>query len=340
MRTFVAGATGVIGRRLVERLADRGHEVIGLVRDDDGAALVEARGGTSRRGDVLDPDSLAPAMAGADAVVAAQTALPVKDKPTDEDWARNDRVRVEGTRNLLEAAGESVERFLFPSVVWVARRPDGSAFDEDADRHPDRATQSAADTEDLLRDGASERGFDVTILRLGFLYAPDAGHTHQMGEQLLSGDLPVVGGGPLGRRDAELSLLHADDAAAAFVEAIETDAAGLYHVVDERPVTVAHFFSAFASELGAPEPRRIPGWLARFFVGREQANMLTKPFPTDADRFRRDVEWEPTYPTYREGLAQVVETWEDDGTIRKTASGYEWVGRRAPRQRSDATPAP
>ena len=339
MRIFVAGSTGVLGRRLVERLSDRGHEVIGLVRDDDGAALVEARGGAARYGDVLEPDTLAPAMRGADAVIAAQTALPVKDKPTDEDWDRNDRVRVEGTRNLM-AAADGVERFLFPSVVWVARQPDGSQFDERAERHPDRATRSAADVEDVLRDAASERGFDVTILRLGFLYAPDAGHTRQMGEQLLSGDLPVVGGGPLGRRDAELSLLHADDAARAFVDSMDANATGLYHVVDDRPTTVADFFSAFAAELGAPKPRRIPGWIARFFVGREQANLLTKPFPTDADRFRREVGWEPTYPTYREGLARIVDAWENNGTIRETASGYEWIGRRATRRKNAAKHAP
>ncbi|WP_435156870.1 NAD-dependent epimerase/dehydratase family protein [Haladaptatus sp. DFWS20] len=338
MRVFIAGATGVIGRRLVERLTDRGHEVIGVVRDDDGAALVETRGGTARYGDVLDPDTLIPAMAGADAVVATQTALPVKDKPTDDDWALNDRVRVEGTRNLV-AAADGVERFLFPSIVWVARQPDGSVFDERADRYPDRATQSAADVEDIVQDAASKRGFDATILRLGFLYAPDAGHTHQMGKQLLSGDLPVVGGGLFGRRDAELSLLHADDAAQALVEAIDADATGLYHVVDDEPVTVADFFSAFANRLEAPEPSRIPGWIARFFVGKEQVNVLTKPFPTDADRFRRDVEWEPTYSTYREGLAQIVEQWEKDGTLHSTTTGYEWSGTRPAKQEGAPTRA-
>ncbi|WP_246998404.1 NAD-dependent epimerase/dehydratase family protein [Halosolutus gelatinilyticus] len=337
MRIFIAGATGVIGRRLVERLADGGHEVVGLVRDDDGAALVEERGGTPRYGDVLNPDTLAPAMAGSDIVVAAQTALPVKDKPTDEDWALNDRVRVEGTRNLLAAAAESVEQFLVPSVVWVARQSDGSPFDESADRHPDRATQSAADVEDLLEDASSEENFDVTILRLGFLYAPDAGHTHQMGEQLLAGDLPIVGGGPLGRRDAELSLLHADDAASAFVAAIDADATGLYHVVDDEPVTVADFFTAFAAKLGASTPRRIPGWLARFFVGQEQVNVLTKPFPTTADRFRQTVGWEPAYPTYREGLETIVPAWVEDGTVEDTGSGYEWASPQAKRQQQIVT---
>ena len=277
-------------------------------------------------------------MAGVDAVVAAQTALPVKDKPTDEDWARNDRIRVDGTRNLL--AAESVGWFLLPSIVWVARQPNGSPFDERADRYPDRATRSAADVEDVLTDAASERGFDVTVLRLGFLYAPDAGHTCQMGERLIADDLPIVGAGPLGRRDAELSLLHADDAAAAFVAAIEAEATGLYHVVDDEPVTVDEFFSAFAAELGASKPRRIPRWLARLFVGREQASVLTEPFPTDADRFRRDVEWTPTYPTYREGLAQIVETWEATGTIEESTTGYGWVGPQPSGPRVATAPDP
>lgn len=314
--------------------------MIGLVRDDEGGTLVEERGGTARYGDVLEPDTLGPATAGVDVVVAAQTALPVKDKPTDADWARNDRVRVEGTRNLVAAAGGGVERFLVPSVVWVARQPDGSSFDEDATRHPDRATQSAADLEDVVQDAAATHGFDATVLRLGFLYAPDAGHTHQMGEGLLSGDLPVVGAGPLGRRDAELSLLHADDAAEAFVAAIEEGATGRYHVVDDEPVTVADFFGAFAAELGVPGPGRLPGWLARLFVGREQANLLTKPFPTDADRFRRDVGWAPSFPTYREGLEGVVETWLADGTVRETEAGYGWVGPAAARPRRVAAAAP
>ena len=251
----------------------------------------------------------------AEAIVHAATSLPAKTKPTEADWRRNDQVRLEGARNLLRVA-DGVERFLLPSVVWVARQPDGSPFDEDAERHPDRATQSAADVEDLLRERAARDGFDATILRCGFFYAPDAGHTRLWGERLVSGDMPVVGGGPLGRRDAELSLLHVDDAAWAFAEALEASATGVYHVVDDEPAPGADVFAAFADLLDAPDPNRLPGWLARFFIGKPAADTLTRPMPTTAERFRREVGWEPRYPTYREGLRQVVETWREDGTLR------------------------
>lgn len=326
MRIFLTGATGVLGRRLVDRLADRDHEVRGLVRDEAGAEAVRDRGGDPAQGDVLDRESLADAVDEPDVVVHAATSIPTDGKPTDEDWARNDRVRSEGVRNLVAVAGEGTDRLCFPSVVWVARQPDGSAFDETADRHPDRATRSAAEVEDYLQEVGTEHGFEVAILRFGFFYAPDAAHTREWGERLLSRRLPVVGGGPLGRRDATLSFVHADDAAGALVTAIDADVTGLYHVVDDEPVTVADFFSELADRLTAPEPRRVPGWLARWFVGKVAADTLTTSMPTTNERFEGETGWEPTYPTYRDGLRQVVETWRAEGTIRETADGYGWAG--------------
>jgi nucleoside-diphosphate-sugar epimerase len=316
MKVFVTGATGVLGHRIVDRLAERAHDVVGLARDERGQRTVEECGGTARRGDVLEPETLERAVDDdVDVLVHAATAIPNSTKPSGEEWERNDRVRLEGIRNLLEAAPASFERVLFPSVVWVARQPDGSRFDETADRHPDRATRSAAEVEDLLDRRAAEDGFDAAVLRCGFFYAPDARDTRGWADRLLDGDLPVVGGGPLGRRDAELSFVHADDAAAAFVAAIGAGASGTYHVVDDEPVTGAAFFERFANLLDAPEPSRIPAWLARFFVGKVAAELLTSPMPTTNERARRELDWEPEYPTYREGLRQVVETWRADGTL-------------------------
>ncbi|WP_135301948.1 NAD-dependent epimerase/dehydratase family protein [Haloarcula amylovorans] len=325
MHVFVSGATGVLGRRLVERLADRGHTVSGLARDDAGADLVEARGGAPRRGDVLDSDSLADAMYDPEAVIHAATALPTATKPSDEAWARNDRVRLQGAKNLLAAAGEGLSQFLFPSVVWLARQPDGSAFDETATRHPDRVTQSAADVEDLLQETASERGFDATVLRCGMFYAPDGAYTRQFARNILAGDMAIPCGGLLGRRDAHLSLVHADDAARALADALDADIGGIYHVVDDERVTAIEYVRTFASMLDASEPRRVPAWLARFFVGESTANLLSKPMPTTAETFKDATGWEPTYPTYHEGLRQVVETWENDGTLQATSDGYAWA---------------
>lgn len=325
MDIFITGATGVLGHRLVERLSDRGHTVFGLARDEQGAALVEACGGTSRYGDVLDSESLEQAIDDVDTVIHAATSIPTDRNPSEEAWQRNDRVRLEGARNLVSVVGDTIDRMLFPSVVWVARPPDGSPFDETSQKHPDRTTQSAATVEEYLNKAAESHGFDVTVLRCGFFYVPDGATTREFVRNLLSRRMPIIGGGILGRHDAELSLVHADDAARAFAAALDKGITGLYHVVDNERVTFADYLTEFANRLDAPTPHRVPGWLARFIVGSETTNFFTVSMRTTNTRFCADADWTPKYPTYRDGLTQIIETWQNEGTLRQTSNGYEWV---------------
>ncbi|MFP4628565.1 MAG: NAD-dependent epimerase/dehydratase family protein [Halobacteriales archaeon] len=323
MRVAITGATGVLGRRLVEAFDDAGHEVLGLVRDDVGAATVEAHGGTPNRGDVLDRSSLADVVADVDVAVHAATAIPTETKPDPEAWARNDRIRVEGMRNLL-AAGDDLDRVLFPSVVWVARQPDGGRYDETAPRHPDRSTAGAAEVERLLLEG--EIGPAATVLRLGLFYSHDDATTRTLASNLLSGRQPIVGRGLLGRRCGALSRIHPTDAAAAFVAAVEAEVSGLFHVVDEEPVGLDDFLVALADRLDASKPGpRLPAWLARFLLGPTATDLISRPMPTDATRFREATGWEPTLPTYREGLDRVVERWRAAGTVERDDGAVRWV---------------
>ncbi len=317
MRILVSGATGVFGHRIVDQLIDRGHTVFGLTRNEAGASVVESNGGEPVVGDLLDPETLKTAVDGhdVDGIVHAATRLPPKTKTTAEYWERNDRVRLDGAKNLLDAVGDDIDQFVFPSVVWVARQPDGSPFDEGSPRHPHRSTQSAADVEDILEEKSDQRGVDETVLRMGFFYAPDGRHTRTFAENLLAGDLPIVGSGLLGRGDAELSLIHADDAARAVAISVDESVAGRYHVVDDQPVTVAEYFQTFAELLDAPAPSRVPWWVARLLAGKDMVRFLTTSMPTSNEKFKRATDWEPEYPTYRDGLQQIVETWENDGTI-------------------------
>lgn len=327
MRVFVAGATGVLGRRIVAECSARGHEVIGLTRDESGDNRVRDRGGKPVRGDILHRNSLLEAIDGADVVVHAATKIPTDTNPSEAAWELNDRVRREGAENLVAAAVEhGVDRLILQSIVWVARQPDGERFDEDATPHPDRSTLSALEAERIVTGAATEHGFEPVVLRGGWFYAADTAHTRSLGERLLAGKLPIIGRGLLGRREAELSFVHVDDVGRAFTDAIEGSDTGTFHVVDDKPTTYAGFLRTFADQLDAPAPSRVPAWLARWLVDDNIVRLVTRPMPTDNERVHDAFGWRPEYPTIQEGLEQVIEQWAADGTIRAGPDGYEWIG--------------
>ena len=162
MRVFIAGATGVIGIRLVPLLIADGHEVTGMTRSERKADALRALGAEPAVCDVYDADALREAVvsANADAVVHLLTDLPDDMAEIDTFTAANARIRREGTRNLLaaaEAAGAS--RFLAESL---AARPDGVAGDA---------------VDELERSVLAAGG---VVLRYGWLYGPDTYHEQEL----------------------------------------------------------------------------------------------------------------------------------------------------------------
>ena len=121
MRIFVAGASGLIGVRLIPLLAEAGHEVAGMTRSPEKTGLLRDLGAEPVVCDVFDAEALAEAVAafGPDGVFHQLTDLP--DDVTDMAGfgARNDRIRGEGTRNLLAAAvAAGAEQFIAQSIAW------------------------------------------------------------------------------------------------------------------------------------------------------------------------------------------------------------------------------
>lgn len=324
MQTFITGATGVLGTRIVDELTDRGHGAIGLVRDEAGERHVEAHGGRAVRADLFDPNELADAAEGAEVVIHAATSLPTETKTEAADWEANDRVRLQGGKAALQAAeAVDADRFLTHSVVWAFRNTDGSPVDVDASPNPDRTTRSAVELERHLE--SDEHGLDTAVLRYGWFYGPASGQTRSIARTLLDGDLPVIGEGVTGRKgETVISLIHTADAARAMVAAAEAELDGTYHVVDDEPVTTDDFFGALAGLLDVDEPGRIPAWLAKFFVGGDMVRFLTSDFPASNERFVEAADWQPEYETYREGLEATIDAWLDEGALVVAEDGYRW----------------
>jgi nucleoside-diphosphate-sugar epimerase len=122
MRIFLAGASGVIGVRLVPLLVRDGHEVAGMTRSPGKAAALRELGADPVVCDVFDAGALAQAVTafGPELVMHQLTDLPDQAEQISEFAARNNRIRTEGTRNLLAAAAQAgATRFLAQSIAWT-----------------------------------------------------------------------------------------------------------------------------------------------------------------------------------------------------------------------------
>ena len=120
MKIFVVGSTGVLGRHVVPRLLERGHEVRTVARKQEQVKQLQRIGVGAAVGDILDAQSLKRSAAGCEVALHLATAIP---KPgAAQDWAPNDRVRREGTQNLLVACHHAgIRRYVQQSTCFLYR---------------------------------------------------------------------------------------------------------------------------------------------------------------------------------------------------------------------------
>ncbi len=303
MRILVCGGTGVLGQYLVPVLVQGGHEVVVLARREASVQLARRLGGVAVFGDILEPSSLEPAVTGCEVVVHAATALPRTFPGRPADFAANDRIRRDGTRNLLAAAARAgVRRFVLQSIIWVHGDQHGALIDEEATLQPGLLARSAVDAEAMTRETALHHGFAADILRAGAFYAPEAYHTREIVARLRSRTAPIIGNGANYQ-----CFVHAADAAAAFAAAALADRPGdTYFVVDDEPVRLGEYLTWLANVVGAKEPLHLPEFLARLTLGSEMAAAYGASLRCSNGRIRRQLGWAPRWRSFREGYEQDV----------------------------------
>ncbi len=131
MRIFVAGASGVIGRHLVPLLVEAGHDVAGMTRTSGKVDWLRHAGAEPIVCDVFERDTLARAVVGfsPDVVVHQLTDLPDDSAQVRERAAANNRMRREGTTNLVDAACACGARVIAQSVAWSLPGDGGGAVE-------------------------------------------------------------------------------------------------------------------------------------------------------------------------------------------------------------------
>ena len=281
MRVFVAGATGVIGRRLLPALVEDGHEVVGMTRAEAKADLVRELGAEPAIANAFDADRLRQVVAAArpEVVVHELTDIPSSINPRrfGEQFGLTNRLRREGTRNLVEAArAAGARRIVAQSVAFAyARKGSGLRVEEDPlalDEPPPwgDAVQAVGALEATV---TGAEGMEGVVLRYGYFYGPGTSYASDgaQSEMVRRRRFPIVGEG-----SGLFSFIHVDDAAGATAGAISHGAPGVYNVVDDDPAPVREWLPELARALGAKRPLRVPVFLARVVAGEYAVNLLTR----------------------------------------------------------------
>ncbi|WP_436777864.1 NAD-dependent epimerase/dehydratase family protein [Yinghuangia sp. YIM S09857] len=309
MRVFVAGGTGVLGRRLVSRLVAGGHQVTATTTSAARLDELARLGADGVVMDGLDPLSVGEAVAAArpEVVVHQMTAIgPAHSgkpdiKNFDKWFALTTRLRTEGTDNLLAAAeAAGAEHFVAQSYAsWNGIRQGGWVKSEEDPLDLIEGTKAQPGMAAIRYLEEAVLGAGGAVLRYGALYGPGA--TDDQVELVRKRQFPLVGSG-----EGHCSWLHLDDAASATVLAVEQRARGVYNIVDDEPAPANAWLPYLAECAGGKRPMRVPVWLARLLAGKVAVTMMTEGRGFSNAKAKRELGWVPRYPSWRQGFREAL----------------------------------
>jgi nucleoside-diphosphate-sugar epimerase len=312
VRILLAGATGVIGRALLPALLEQGHEVTAMCRSPEKLDGLRAQGAEAVAADALDADALSRAVNDArpQAVIHQLTSIPAAINPRTmvRDFALNDRLRTEGTANLLAAArAAGAERFIAQSIAFAyAPGPPGTVHSEQdplitPEQAPKEFRRSAAAVAELER---AVLGGDGVVLRYGYFYGPGSAISRDgsMAAAVRARRLPIVGAGA-----GVWSFIHVADAASATITALGLRGPKVLNVVDDEPARTSEWIPALSEAVGAPRPRRVPVLLARLAAGAYGAAVMTRAQGASNAAARAELSgWNLRHPSWREGFQSAL----------------------------------
>ncbi|MFI5756704.1 NAD-dependent epimerase/dehydratase family protein [Streptomyces sp. NPDC051569] len=281
MRVFLAGATGVIGSRLLPLLLAEGHQVTALTRRTTDAEGLRSLGAEPAVADAYDAESLTRALRNAAPEVVIHQLTDLGGASAEA----NAHMRRTGTRNLTDAAVEAgVRRIVAQSVAWAYQGGDIPAteptpLDLEADLPRATTVRGVAALEATVREAP-----EWVVLRYGVLYGPGTWYAPGglMAERALAGELAT---------DGDIcSFLRVEDAAAAALAALDWPS-GPVNICDDEPATGHAWIPVFCAAVGAPAPPRSPG-PERHDWARGADNRYA----------REELGWSPRHRSWRDGF--------------------------------------
>jgi nucleoside-diphosphate-sugar epimerase len=206
------------------------------------------------------------------------------------------RLRIEGTRNLLDAATHAgAARLVVGSFAPL------HAFATDAPADVRDGLAAVESMESQIAAASRSGAIEGIVLRYGLFYGPGNPATESMVAMVRRRLLPVVRGDR-----SLLPCIHVDDAVSATLAALGRGTAGaVYDIVDDQPASMSDIVRAMAEYAGAPAPFAVPAWLPRI-IAPYMARITSLRLPLSNAKARAELGWRPAYPTCRDGLARML----------------------------------
>ncbi|NWK69713.1 NAD(P)-dependent oxidoreductase [Bacillus paramycoides] len=277
MKIFVAGATGVIGRNLLPMLINEGHTVYAMIRSDSQKESLKNLGVLPVIADVFNRKEVFSVLKETlpDVVIHQLTAL------STWNLEANAKIRIEGTRNLVDAAKNvGVKKIIAQSISWAYESGDKLATETDPlDFYAPMPRQVTINGIAKLEETVSELP-EAVILRYGTLYGPGTWYAENgvFANQVRNNEIIAT--------DGMSSFIHVEDAARAAVLALDWPS-GIVNIVDDSPVTSKEWLPIYAAAIEAPEPK-VQVWKNSWERGASN------------NKARKEYGWKPLFPSWSE----------------------------------------
>jgi len=303
MKILVIGGTGLVGSYLLPRLVEQHDEVFALTRSENKIIRIEKLGACGILGNIRNvqafkndlPDNL-------DLIVLL--AMPGV-KPGHRMTRKRKAELREETNDFFRNSMDLAIQYNIPIIL-----PGGTSYRTDQ-------TEIADETWPILRTGLTEIGIDtdeivnqaiktnhpkVVQLIYGKIYG-NGGLFRFIYNMMEKGRSKIIGNG-----DNYIPNIHAADAASAILKTIEKMPIGeKFIIADDTAVTQKDFTLHMAELMGKKRPGHIPAFIIRLVLGKDFYEIIRMNCKVSNTKAKKILDWIPQYPSYKEGLPDVIE---------------------------------
>ena len=307
-KIFLAGGTGVIGKRLVPKLVERGYDVGVLSRSNKNNSLIKEMGAEPISTDLFDQDDLIAKTAGYSVFLHMATKIPSSTRFNPEDWKMNSRLRTEGTKNLIAASlKHNSSHYIQQSFFGIYGHREGEVVNEntkislpiptiyDFNTEETEVINTIFEMEQIVIKAMEEQKLPATILRFGWFY----GHDADLFETMVNRGFPKIG-----KFGNYWNMLAIDDAVSALIKTIEQPEVSIGETfnINDEPVFAKEFLTKITRIGSGKKPRWIPEFLAKLVTGKYPVNFTRSSVQISADKARDILGWKPEFDNYEDRI--------------------------------------